>query len=354
MLHHTPSVLPERPDDLDHVGTSTVLEVVQTVVDGDEGDGFGFLDPLGVFGFAEAEGGADFGEGERGDFVEELLEFLRVDGRKEVFALGENLSALDEGRAEFLHRDADGSGTLLVLEKGAVFGPLIAGPDGAMLFETWAGDPRPVPLARWLVAPDADPLTPVWTLAWGAAALLLAGLPFRLSSQYWRFAGVNDLLGVAAASIAAAALYPVLLHELGVALPSPSFPLAHALCLASLLGASRAAYRLMIQGDQAPADRPGVLLIGAGEGADLFIRALAADRARCNVVKMSELGLVEMTRQRTRESLGRQLQETCWYCEGRGALKSKRTVVYEILRALMRQAPRLLEEVIVVQAHPDE
>lgn len=81
--------------------------------------------------------------------------------------------------------------------------------------------------------------------------------------------------------------------------------------------------------------------------------ALAADRARCNVVKMSELGLVEMTRQRTRESLGRQLQETCWYCEGRGALKSKRTVVYEILRALMRQAPRLLEEVIVVQAHPE-
>jgi ribonuclease G len=82
-------------------------------------------------------------------------------------------------------------------------------------------------------------------------------------------------------------------------------------------------------------------------------QALQADRARCNVVKMSELGLVEMTRQRTRESLGRQMQETCWYCEGRGALKSKRTVVYEILRALMRQAPRLQEEMIVVQAHPE-
>ena len=81
--------------------------------------------------------------------------------------------------------------------------------------------------------------------------------------------------------------------------------------------------------------------------------ALQADRARCNVVKMSELGLVEMTRQRTRESLGRQLQETCWYCEGRGALKSKRTITYDILRSLMRQAPRLIEEVIVVQAHPE-
>ncbi len=81
--------------------------------------------------------------------------------------------------------------------------------------------------------------------------------------------------------------------------------------------------------------------------------ALSFDRARCNVVKMSELGLVEMTRQRTRESLGRQLQETCWYCEGRGALKSKRTMVYEILRSLLRQAPRLQEEIIIVQAHPE-
>jgi len=81
--------------------------------------------------------------------------------------------------------------------------------------------------------------------------------------------------------------------------------------------------------------------------------ALASDRARCNVVKMSELGLVEMTRQRTRESLGRQLQETCWYCEGRGALKSKRTICYDVLRALMRQAPRLIEEVVVIQAHPE-
>ena len=81
--------------------------------------------------------------------------------------------------------------------------------------------------------------------------------------------------------------------------------------------------------------------------------ALQDDRARCNVVKMSELGLVEMTRQRTRESLGRQLTETCWYCEGRGALKSKRTMVYDILRSLMRQAPRLLEPAIVVQAHPE-
>ncbi len=135
-----------------------------------------------------------------------------------------------------------------------------------------------VPLARWLVAPGIDPIAPAWTMLWGAAVLLLAGLPFRLSSQYWRFAGVNDLLGVAAASIAAAALFPVLPHELGLALPGPTFPLVHGLCLGVLLAASRAGYRLMVQGSQVPANRPGVLLVGAGEGADLFIRALSADR----------------------------------------------------------------------------
>ena len=80
---------------------------------------------------------------------------------------------------------------------------------------------------------------------------------------------------------------------------------------------------------------------------------LESDRARCNVVKMSELGLVEMTRQRTRDSLGRQLTETCWYCEGRGTLKSKRTVAYDIFRALERQAPKFTEPAVVVQAHPE-
>lgn len=81
--------------------------------------------------------------------------------------------------------------------------------------------------------------------------------------------------------------------------------------------------------------------------------ALKRDRARCNVIRLSELGLIEMTRQRTRESLGRQLTETCWYCEGRGVLKSKRTVVYDIFRALERQAKRFTEPVVVVHAHPE-
>jgi ribonuclease G len=84
-----------------------------------------------------------------------------------------------------------------------------------------------------------------------------------------------------------------------------------------------------------------------------LVEALKGDRARCNVVRMSELGLVEMTRQRTRESLTRMLTEPCWYCEGRGTLKSKRSIAFEIFRQLEHLAGRLSEPVVVVQAHPE-
>jgi O-antigen biosynthesis protein WbqV len=136
-----------------------------------------------------------------------------------------------------------------------------------------------VPLAQFLAAPEADPFVPLWAIPWGAAALLLAGIPFRLSVQYWRFAGVSDLLGVAAASIAAAALFPVVLHEAGVLPVTLAFPAIHALVLMVLLSLPRIAYRLMQENplrDAVPAQ--SILLIGAGEGADLFLRALAADR----------------------------------------------------------------------------
>ena len=59
-----------------------------------------------------------------------------------------------------------------------------------------------VPLARWLADPDGAWAGPPWLPAAGAACLLIAGLPFRLSQQYWRFAGLGDLMGVAGASVA--------------------------------------------------------------------------------------------------------------------------------------------------------
>ena len=65
--------------------------------------------------------------------------------------------------------------------------------------------------------------------------------------------------------------------------------------------------------------------------------ALAKDKAKTNILHMSDLGLIEMTRKRTRANLNRLLSEPCFYCEGRGTLKSKKTTCYELFRALERE-----------------
>jgi ribonuclease G len=69
-----------------------------------------------------------------------------------------------------------------------------------------------------------------------------------------------------------------------------------------------------------------------------FTKALAHDRTRMTINGFSALGLVEMTRKRTRESLAHVLCEPCPVCNGRGAYKTARTVCYEILRELLREA----------------
>jgi ribonuclease G len=69
-----------------------------------------------------------------------------------------------------------------------------------------------------------------------------------------------------------------------------------------------------------------------------FRKALARDRTRMTVNGFTQLGLVEMTRKRTRESLAHVLCEPCPVCEGRGELKTARTVCYQILRELLREA----------------
>jgi ribonuclease G len=67
-------------------------------------------------------------------------------------------------------------------------------------------------------------------------------------------------------------------------------------------------------------------------------KALASDRTRMTVNGFTALGLVEMTRKRTRESLAHILCEPCPTCQGRGELKTAQTVCYEILRELVREA----------------
>jgi ribonuclease G len=81
--------------------------------------------------------------------------------------------------------------------------------------------------------------------------------------------------------------------------------------------------------------------------------ALGRDKAKTNVLKISELGLVEMTRKRVRESVTRMLAEPCSYCEGKGHTKSKITVAYEIFREIRRDATHYPEPVLVVNCHPD-
>jgi ribonuclease G len=84
-----------------------------------------------------------------------------------------------------------------------------------------------------------------------------------------------------------------------------------------------------------------------------FEESLRHDKAKANVTKISELGLVEMTRKRTRESLGRMLTEACPYCEAKGYIKSKTTICAEILRQLKRDGHTYREDYIVVSCNPE-
>ncbi|MCK4535389.1 MAG: Rne/Rng family ribonuclease [Desulfuromonadales bacterium] len=81
--------------------------------------------------------------------------------------------------------------------------------------------------------------------------------------------------------------------------------------------------------------------------------ALKLDKSKTNILKISELGLVEMTRKRVRESIGRTLCEPCPYCEGKGYIKSKTTTVYEIFRELQREMHNAPGYRMTLNVHPD-
>ena len=86
---------------------------------------------------------------------------------------------------------------------------------------------------------------------------------------------------------------------------------------------------------------------------DALIRALKNDRSRTKIASISPLGLIEMTRKRTRETVDVTLTDTCPYCHGLGRIPSAETVSMNIERDIRKMAKTVSSEAILVVAHPD-
>lgn len=84
-----------------------------------------------------------------------------------------------------------------------------------------------------------------------------------------------------------------------------------------------------------------------------LLEVLKKDRSKTNVLPISELGVVEMTRKRTRDTLSRLMCEPCSYCEGVGRVKSVQSVCFEIIREVVRTAKKTQSLKISVFAHPE-
>ncbi|MBN2724327.1 MAG: Rne/Rng family ribonuclease [Deltaproteobacteria bacterium] len=85
----------------------------------------------------------------------------------------------------------------------------------------------------------------------------------------------------------------------------------------------------------------------------IFSDELAQDRARHMVLPISEFGLMQMTRQRTRESLISTMMKPCSYCNGRGYIKSYETIGIEIIRNLLRRVGKTSSDSIRVKCNPE-
>ncbi|MFQ5901711.1 MAG: ribonuclease E/G [Thermodesulfobacteriota bacterium] len=81
--------------------------------------------------------------------------------------------------------------------------------------------------------------------------------------------------------------------------------------------------------------------------------AVKKDKSQTYILKISELGLVEMTRKRVKESLRHSLCGPCPYCEGKGFIKSKDTIILEIYKELLQKAPKKRWRKVVVQVNPE-
>ena len=86
---------------------------------------------------------------------------------------------------------------------------------------------------------------------------------------------------------------------------------------------------------------------------DALAREMAKDRARNRVLRISEFGLVEITRKRSRPSLERILTQPCPYCRGTGRIKSLSTIGLDLRRQLLQQRSRFRDREILLRVHPE-
>jgi ribonuclease G len=80
--------------------------------------------------------------------------------------------------------------------------------------------------------------------------------------------------------------------------------------------------------------------------------AVKKDKSRINILKLSEFGLVQMTRKRNRDNLTRTMCEPCLYCGGDGFIKSRRTICYEIFRKIARDSMKIEGSKVMLRVHP--
>lgn len=81
--------------------------------------------------------------------------------------------------------------------------------------------------------------------------------------------------------------------------------------------------------------------------------ALKKDKAKHGFLPITPFGILQMTRERKRESLYQIFYETCPYCQGEGKIKSKRSIYYEILRRLIRMGPHIKNKKIEIEINPN-
>jgi ribonuclease G len=83
-----------------------------------------------------------------------------------------------------------------------------------------------------------------------------------------------------------------------------------------------------------------------------FKEAVKKDKSRINILKLTEFGLVQMTRKRSCENLNQLLCEPCHYCSGEGSLKSRKTICYEIFRKISRDYLKHKGSEVTLKVHP--